>query len=1097
MASLGLGLGLTRNVVGGFRASASFNEADDFSTGVVGTITTSGAEGAVSLVGGAVTDQAGTNSGLFSITTGLEVTFNPQALGSGLATDGDSTSTTYAIQLTDTVTTIDVTVRVTLTKPDQAPVAAGGLADLTLGVDNAMTAVNVATDFTDADDTLTFTASNLPAGLSLSSAGSLTGTPTSLVSGQIVTVTATDAGGQTATSAFQIDVIVQQPLKTVSVMNFLGNGKGASNSATHQDVVMSIPFVIGGTTVDSLVLSMSNWGISGNGTNGIEIPSEGYRVEEAYLTRNTGGTSVQVTKDSATTWVIAAGESDTHSDEINASAFSLSNFPVGDELSLKVRYVPVNSSNVIVDGGEVAKTDAPRFANPSSLRVVRGDWTSAELQTYGTLVTPSGASIQSGGRTLPMILLGRHSSAYDATFGAIGDSRTQGVGDDRIEFETSYATRAMVDDVNSPTTWLPSINMAISGGVASAWAVAAPNSAHDVLTSFFQYFDVMIENYGVNSRSATHTTQRKVIWDAFKADYPSKTIIAVDVMGQTTSTDAWATLANQTIGSESDVGEALDTMNAAVAADPNVDHFVETLSIRGSTDDTSSDYWKWGTSLTGDGLHENAAGHEAKAQDLRDAIAVHILGAPTLTSATDAANGASAATGSVSTNEGNGTLYWVVTTSATRPTGAQVEAGEDSSGSSATADGSQSVSATGAQNITPSGLSSATAYTTHFMHKDAAGNRSSVVSASGFTTAAAPATFGSGDWAVTTGSGVGEIDIAITTLPSDNGSAITALQYSTDAGTSYANLTGTGTGSRTVDTLSAGGAISDGQSFSSQIMVRAVNAEGNGANSDAKTVSAGSSATGPVVSAHTGTLTTSGGDNIYTFTSSGSITFSTGGTVRVLAVGGGGGGDTGGGGAGEFEDDAAVNALAQTYTITVGSGGAGGSSSANGGDTTALGITAIGGGAGGGLNEAGSDGGSGGGEGVATNSGRTGGAATGSFSGNKGGDVDRNSSPFPAAGGGGAGGAGGDVGSGDTLGTDGGDGLSSDITGSTVFYAGGGGGGQWNASFTSSGGNGGGGDPGNPASNGTDGLGGGGGGSSSSRNGGDGGDGVVIIRFTP
>ncbi len=113
---MGLGLDLTRQVVGGFRASASFSVADDFSTGVVGTITTSGAEGAVSLVGGAVTDQAGTNSGLFSITTGLEVTFNPQALGTGLTTPGETATTTYALQLSDTVTTIDVTVRVTLTK---------------------------------------------------------------------------------------------------------------------------------------------------------------------------------------------------------------------------------------------------------------------------------------------------------------------------------------------------------------------------------------------------------------------------------------------------------------------------------------------------------------------------------------------------------------------------------------------------------------------------------------------------------------------------------------------------------------------------------------------------------------------------------------------------------------------------------------------------------------------------------------------------------------------------------------------------------------------------------------------------------------------
>ena len=114
--------------------------------------------------------------------------------------------------------------------------------------------------------------------------------------------------------------------------------------------------------------------------------------------------------------------------------------------------------------------------------------------------------------------------------------------------------------------------------------------------------------------------------------------------------------------------------------------------------------------------------------------------APTLSNPLDAANGATAATGSVVTDEANGTLYWVVSTSATAPTAAQVKAGNDHTGSAAAADGSQSVTGTGTQTITPapSGLSGSTAYTIHFMHEDAAGNQSGVASGDGFTTDAAP-----------------------------------------------------------------------------------------------------------------------------------------------------------------------------------------------------------------------------------------------------------------------------------------------------------------------------------------------------------------------
>lgn len=106
--------------------------------------------------------------------------------------------------------------------------------------------------------------------------------------------------------------------------------------------------------------------------------------------------------------------------------------------------------------------------------------------------------------------------------------------------------------------------------------------------------------------------------------------------------------------------------------------------------------------------------------------------APTLSAATDAANGSGAMTGGVSTNEANGTLYYFVSTSSTSPTAAALKAG-----TGAAAFGNQPVTATGAQNISASGLAASTAYFTYYLHADAAGNDSAVVAADGFTTAAA------------------------------------------------------------------------------------------------------------------------------------------------------------------------------------------------------------------------------------------------------------------------------------------------------------------------------------------------------------------------
>jgi hypothetical protein len=114
--------------------------------------------------------------------------------------------------------------------------------------------------------------------------------------------------------------------------------------------------------------------------------------------------------------------------------------------------------------------------------------------------------------------------------------------------------------------------------------------------------------------------------------------------------------------------------------------------------------------------------------------------APTLTSPTASATGQTTASGSVSTDEDNGTLSAVVTTSATAPSAAQVAAGQDHTGAAAADSASQAVSATGVQTISGgfTGLTASTTYYAHYMHEDAATNRSTVASSSSFTTDSPP-----------------------------------------------------------------------------------------------------------------------------------------------------------------------------------------------------------------------------------------------------------------------------------------------------------------------------------------------------------------------
>jgi hypothetical protein len=259
-----------------------------------------------------------------------------------------------------------------------------------------------------------------------------------------------------------------------------------------------------------------------------------------------------------------------------------------------------------------------------------------------------------------------------------------------------------------------------------------------------------------------------------------------------------------------------------------------------------------------------------------------------------------------------------------------------------------------------------------------------------------------------------------------------------------------------------------------------------------------------------GTLTTDGGYQIRTFTSSGSLTVTTDTYVDLMMVAGGGGGGTGigvtgaggGGGGGELVfASMLLTSAGSPYTVTVGTGGAGstanGVKGTSGGNSTFNGLTAIGGGGGGSAGAvAGVSGGSGGGGAGVSGAG---GASTASDGyGNAGGA----SGQYAGGGGGGAGAAAPTSPAGHpAIGGAGGDGLSSNITGTLTSYGGGGGGGGNSgatASYADSSAGAGGyeGQPNGVAA--PSNLGGGGGGglnSNTDGNGGAGGDGVVIVRY--
>lgn len=109
--------------------------------------------------------------------------------------------------------------------------------------------------------------------------------------------------------------------------------------------------------------------------------------------------------------------------------------------------------------------------------------------------------------------------------------------------------------------------------------------------------------------------------------------------------------------------------------------------------------------------------------------------APIPTNATGAATGSRSVSGNVTVNEATGVLYSVLTTSATKPSKAQVKAGLNQLGAGAVYATSAAVASTGVKNVAASsGLTPKSAYFWHHMHEDGATNQSDVVSSGAVTT---------------------------------------------------------------------------------------------------------------------------------------------------------------------------------------------------------------------------------------------------------------------------------------------------------------------------------------------------------------------------
>lgn len=152
-----------------------------------------------------------------------------------------------------------------------------------------------------------------------------------------------------------------------------------------------------------------------------------------------------------------------------------------------------------------------------------------------------------------------------------------------------------------------------------------------------------------------------------------------------------------------------------------------------------------------------------------------VVGLPQLSGVSAAPVGETGYSGTVTTDTGVGTLYWMVSTSPTPPAIGALKAAN-----------SQPITEPGVQAVSGASLTAATNYHLHFVQEDAAGQDSAIVSSPMFTTnapqAGEPAAFGPGDWSIINLATGGDARLNITALPDDGGDALKVIFYNIDGG---------------------------------------------------------------------------------------------------------------------------------------------------------------------------------------------------------------------------------------------------------------------------------------------------------------------------
>lgn len=382
--------------------------------------------------------------------------------------------------------------------------------------------------------------------------------------------------------------------------------------------------VIGSGDVTELRIVLNHWAIGANSAGGAMLPTGSMTVQEMWVTREGNTSGVRVTWDGSNTRVLESGAYDIQSDALLPSDFGFTeSIPIGTRFYIGYRAeVSVAGHHFCVRGTDYNKTNNSAIAYEPGGATINNLQGSASMSWTGSISSTNNTG-------LSFVVIGKFAGGDRPVFVGIGDSITADVGDTNPTtgpvLLKGWFDRALVDDPVTFSNPRAGINMGRPSGNADVYAEAAANGARSRLASMMRYGNHYVERYGINAISGQGDqagannirSAKKTIWDLARtlgqpgglAPY----VIALPLTPRVTGT--YTTLAGQT--SVSGLGGMIalldaDMVTVAGTADGPDEYVENTLDVRGSTDKSSPDYWKWSVApqATNDGLHPNASGYD-------------------------------------------------------------------------------------------------------------------------------------------------------------------------------------------------------------------------------------------------------------------------------------------------------------------------------------------------------------------------------------------------------------------------------------------------------------------------------------------------------